>query len=330
MKTKLAIILISLIALAGCVEEPRPAPSSTRMIEGAGPQPPIVQQLAEVPLATQADFDDLEERLRQRVAPARLVELYAKLAERARPGSDKRDALLLQRLALVHLKAGAESGGFQKAFTIADRLRNEAPDSPHTHYLLSAITALLVPPNPDGSYRLNPQRMDVAKRLQQHWRKLLAVDPAYEGPRGLNAARIKRGLKLLDAAVERQGAEPTQVDPAPAITESATPETFDAHRKLSRLEKGDLAARRTLCGELMDDKAAEPTSDVERWLRLSCAAELKDSANGVPVLAALIRSSAISEPCRWIRELGVDTSALPDRLQSAMQARDVPPCPPTP
>ena len=76
----------------------------------------------------------------------------------------------------------------------------------------------------------------------------------------------------------------------------------------------------------VEQKAVAPTSALERWLTLSCAVELRDSAGGAPALVALVASGAITEPCRWAGELGMEPATFPSTLKAAMETRRLPPC----
>ena len=219
----LSAALISLL-IAGCVQDPRPAPTAdrlpTQLSIGPSPSTPLVRRN----LKTQADFDALEDRLVRRMPLTELIAMYTQLSEGANPAEEPSAVLLMQRLALMHLRLGAREGGFKGAFAVADRLRQDAAESPHTHYLMAAITSLLMPPSADGSYRIDSRRLDVASRLAQHWKRLLEVAPDYVGPSGRGAARIRQDLALLERGI----AEATP--PAP-VAASAAPEPSETAAK---------------------------------------------------------------------------------------------------
>ena len=189
--------------LTACVQDPRPEPSAERRLSTTSALKTPTTPLVRSDLNTQADFDELETKLLRRMGVRELIAVYTQLAEGKDVATDASAILLLQRLALLHLKLGTREGGFQEAFSIADRLRQEAPKSPHTEFLIGAITALLLPNAADGSFEVSTRRADVARRLVQHWERLLAVAPDYVGPAERGAAQVRKDLEALKAALAK-------------------------------------------------------------------------------------------------------------------------------
>jgi hypothetical protein len=195
------LLLLGLCVVAGCVQDPRPAPSAVRRpalnTTLTSPTTPLVRS----ELKTQADYDALETSLLRRMGVRELIAVYTKLAAGQEVATDASAVLLLQRLAMLHLRLGTREGGFQEAFAIADRLRQQAPKSAHTEFLIGAITALLLPNAADGSYSVPERRVDVAQRLAEHWERLLKVAPDYVGPAGRGATQVREDLGALKAAL---------------------------------------------------------------------------------------------------------------------------------
>jgi hypothetical protein len=184
-------------------------------------------------LKTQADYDELETTLLRRMGVRELIAVYTKMAEGRDVATDPTAVLLLQRLAMLHLRLGTREGGFQEAFSIADRLRQQAPKAAHTEFLIGAITALLLPNAADGSYDVPARRTDVAQRLVEHWERLLKVAPDYVGPGGRGAAQVRKDLSALKAALAAVVPEATGVateakGDASQAGEAGTPEASGA------------------------------------------------------------------------------------------------------
>ena len=358
-RRQLLAVLVTLLA-AGCVGDPRPAPTADRFPATAGalsaPTTPMVRQ----ELRSHADFDTLEESLLRRMGVPELIAVYQKLAEGAEPATEPDAVLLLQRLALLHLRLGSRDGGFQEAFRVADQLRQKAPQSPHTQYLMGAITSLLMPPRTDGSYRIDPRRKDVAQRLSQHWEQLLRLDADYIGPSGRRAERIREDLALLKVAIAAtatasDAAGGPEILAVPDVAQEpalqglgersdrpegdagkragsvalATADEATAQQDLHRLDSGNTMARRLLCRDRLErsiDPAAV-TRDVVRWVELRCAIELDEPDRALTWLAGLVVSGAAADPCRWQARISGGTTSNREAVARAMSARGLAGCP---
>ena len=352
LRRPVSLALLGALLWCGCVQDPRPAPSADRDPVRAEVLRPPNTPLVRRDLRTQADFDALEESLLRRMAVGELIAVYTKLAVGAEPGADAAAALLLQRTALLHLRVGSRDGGFQDAFRVADTLRQQAPDSPHTQYLMGAITSLLMPPKPDGSYQIEPRRKDVALRLSQHWERLLRTDADYIGPSGRHAERIRRDLASLRVAIAAtpdptkpstpaellpgaggEGAvgEPEPVAPAASpVTEVVNADEATAQQDLHRLDQGDTMARRLMCRDRRE-RPLEPsktTLDVVRWVELRCALDLDEGDRALTWLAELVRSGAAKEPCRWLGRIQGGAAEGRSAVSEAMKAKGLTSCSP--
>jgi hypothetical protein len=326
---------MSLAVAAGCGKETRLAPSLARDLTRppGGAEAPAIP-LAVEPLRTQADFDRFEERHLGRLPRETLIDVYARLAESAEPGKRPEDALLLQRLALLRLgSGGAGSDRFQDAFRVADRLRSEAPESPHTAWLLGRITGLVLRPLPDGTFELSPASRDVAEKLRDHWRWLLRADPDYTGPGGESTADVQRQLEALEAALAAlPPADPAAPVPAapslgPSPGAPASEAVVRAHADLARFERGDGAQRRAVCRERAEDAPPPASTVAEHWLDLRCAALFADAERGLLALEGLAAKGAASDPCAWPARFGDAAPAVRAGLDDLLRRRGLPACP---
>lgn len=350
------LALIALLLVAGCVEDARPAPGVDRFPTGPATLGATTTPLVRQSLQTQADFDSLEDGVLRRMGLGELIAVYTKLAERIEPATDESAALLLQRLAMLHLRLGSREGGFQRAFAVAERLRREAPASPHTEFLMGAITSLLMPPSADGTYRIAPRRLDVAIRLSEHWQRLLKRAPEYLGPTGRDAKRIVADLALLQVAIDETSrsvtpeiadadqqadgisdeaeagpmasAQPRVTAAAPVHSEDATADEAAAQQDLHRLDQGDTMARRLLCRDRRERRlqASDVRRDVVRWVELRCAVDLDEADDALTWLGALVESGAITSACRWLDTITGGTEAARQVVHGAMVQRGLPGC----
>ena len=359
-----ALLCSSLIGSAlgaGCSPDPRPAPSAARDMTQVTTPPLRPTPMIEPSLETQADYDALESRLLRRMGLPDLIAVYTKLSEGRTTITEERDALLFQRLALLHLQVGTREGGFQEAFAIADRLRRDMPGSAHTEYLIGAITALLMPTAPDGTYTVSPRREDVARRLVEHWDRLLQLSPDYVGPNQRGTAEIRRDKEALEAAlkgsearkeseaqdprratetavpVEEPGTEGVVSDskspaappnPEPSVTKASDADLATAQQALHRLDRGDTMARRVLCRDRRERplRPSPATSDVVRLVELKCALELDDSRRARQWLLSLVESGGVQEPCRWAGRISGSDLAFNEALSKALASRGLPDC----
>ena len=342
-------LCVALLMSAACAPDPRPAPSAARhLVGGTLPGSPVTPMVA-LSLESQSAFDDFEARLLRRMSVPELIAVYRTLAAGMETVTEARDALLLQRLAMLHLRLGTREGGFQEAFSIADRLRKDMPNSPHTEFLIGAITALLMPAAADGSYSVPPRRVDVARRLVEHWGRLLKAAPDYVGPNGRGAAQVRRDRDTLKAALSQMDATPvaepkvdseegtlaakqgvaaeratdTEAQAAAsqeAVKEASNADVAAAQQALHSLDGGDTMARRVLCRDRterpLDPK--EPTSDIARLVELRCALDLDDPTRARAWLIALLDSGGVQEPCRWVRAIGGGDVASERALNDAL------------
>lgn len=326
----LVVGLLVAVSPAGCDPAP-PEPTTTRdlRVRPADPEAPTIPLAVET-LETQADFDALEDRLGGRMSLDTLVAVLAQLADDADPAARPEDALLLQRLAILQLRAREGSSRLREAFEVADELRRAAPDNPHGLYLLAHVASLVLQPAADGSYELDAGRRDVAVRLGEHWTRLLEVDPDYVGPNGLGAEDIRADLEALNAALEAQEVE-RSAPGAPPAGRGADPAVSEARRVLLDFAAANRGNRATLCRDWLEavDGQDLPTR-AERWLAVRCAVEIDlpaVRARGLDALLGLIGDGVLADPCAWIGRLGPLTADDEARVEGALRARGLDPCP---
>ncbi len=320
--------LAALLTLAACGDDPRLAPSLARDLSVPPSGAPPVLPLADAPLATQADFDALEEKLLARMPVEEVVGIYEQLAETADVAARPADALLLQRLAMLHLRAGG--GGtsrLHQAFAVADTLREAQPGSPHALYLVAHITNLILRADTDNAFHLDAKRRDVAVRLKEHWAALLATAPDYIGPDGRAAADVRADLAALTAALDAlPAAEPETAPPptAPAASAALSPSAVQGRSDLYVFEAGSRGDRLSLC---RDRDLTDATTGVPgQWFALRCGILMATPDVAVTALTALVRAGAVTDPCRWADKAGAAGPEAATALSTALAARDLPRC----
>lgn len=325
----IAVAALLAALLAGCVQDPRPAPTTTRDLSAHWPGDAPTMPMTPVALNSHADFDAFEDKMLVRMRPETLIAVYESLAVGARAGEVEEDALLLLRLAMLHLRSGADQARLQLAFAVADRLRTAAPDSPHTHFVHAHVTSLLLQVEDDGTYTVSPTRRDIANRQVEHWTQLLAVAPDYAGPEGWSGHEVRAALGSLKAALgSAPDAAPDTAAAPPAGVEAAAA-AARARRDLESFEAGNKIARRTMCRDREEgaDARRAPSTEAWRWLALKCAVELDRPDRALESLAALVRTSAAIDACRWLTQVGGGADALAADLQTALREQRRPPCP---
>lgn len=323
------LVALGVLLAGGCGKDVRLAPRLSRDLTRppAGSEAPSVP-LSVLPLETQRDFDAFEERHLGRLSRDTLVAVYTRLAAGADPASRSEDALLLQRLALLHLAGGGAGERLQAAFAQADRLREAAPSSPHTLFLLGHITSLVLRPHPDGTYEVGPSNRDVAEKLRAHWKALLATDADYAGPNGLAAADVRRDLATLEAALSvPDAAAAVPEDAPPPAGKPAGEAVAKALAALHRFETGDGAVRRTTCRDHFEEDPPAPSTAAEHWLALRCAALFGYEERGLAALAGLLDRGAAVDPCDWPRRFGESEAPFRASLSEALRRRGLPACP---
>ena len=323
-------LLSGALALPACVDQR--ASTSHSMEVGlrdiGGATPPTIP-LAPVSLTTQAEFDSFENSALERMAPADLIPILEDLAADANPSERPQDVILLQRLALLHLRSGQGSSRLQRAFAVADRLRQEVANSPHTLYLLAHITQILLRKSSDGAFHLNAQRLDVAQRLSTSWEALLTVAPDYVGPHGRKAADIQLELAALRGALDGVGKQPpgSPTDVPGTTLTLGDASQVEARRVLRGLDTGSDGDKVSLCGEWERQKAKKSLSGTPAlWLNLRCSIVLRSPDQGLASLTALVSAGAVDAPCRWLTRIVGGSEAGRAALAAAMRERGLSGC----
>jgi hypothetical protein len=303
------------LSIAACAEDPRRAPLVTRDLRSAPAEEPGLVAMAPVPLGSHADFDAFENAQLGRVRHSTLTALYADLAKGANPREREADARLLMRLARLAFRDQEESqdghtSGLARAFSYADRLRQEAADRPDTLYLLAELKQLLLlSGSSDRTFVLTSRNRDIAERLRDDFGQLLAIAPAYVGPHGVTAATIRADLEALQQALLAADQQSQGSQAMGGLGAPAAEATTEARGALWRLD-GAANERQKLCESLPEVPA---TSLVGWTLRLECALVRQD----LDRLATLVREGAElgrqTEACAWARRLRV---LFPDRLEA--------------
>jgi len=320
--------------LSACVDQRASTPQAMELglSDVQGITPPSIP-LAPVSLTTQAEFDAFEKAQLDRMSPGDLIPILENLAADAKPADNPQDVILLQRLALLHLRSGQGGARLQKAFAVADRLRQEAGKSPDTLFLLSQITQILLRRGSDGAFHLSPQRLDIAQRLATSWEALVLVAPDYVGPHGRKTEDIKADLEALRAALDGMDKHPASgAPPAPGASLSpAGALAVEANRTLREINVGTDGERISLCDSWRKESAKNQGGTAGRlgsWLTLRCSWALKSPDRGLTALTALVKDGDRVAPCVWLSRLPGGNPEILATLKSAMKERGLSGCEP--
>lgn len=309
---------LMLALLSGCPDRaPSPSPRLDLTRPATSPAPRAV--LAPTPLATQSDFDRLEDDYLERRSPEGLVTALTMLADvplgqpEGTPLADS-DALLLQRLSMLHLALAEDasqrgqdpSPSSQKALELARTLTDRAPSSPHALFLQGYIPFTQIGGSDRRDAFVDPT--DVARKplrdaVAARWRLLLEQSPGYHGPRGYTPERIAAAASQVETAS-------TLVPPREGVTapgRPATPDESSAIAELSRLQRSPDGVRTTACRDWMRlhaqaDIGAEPVPSVR--LSLFCATHQGDIVKALALIARLDKDdSGASDTCLSLARL---------------------------
>lgn len=298
--------------LCSCSDRaPEAVPRLDLRAPAAAPAPRIA--LVPAALETQADFDRLEDDFLARRAPQNLVTALTMLADDAlaTPGPmAERDALLLQRLAILQLalsedaaqRSGDPSPFTQKALDLAKALTDRAPDSPHALFLQGYIPLSQI----GGSDRRDPfvdpsdlVRKPLRDAVVTRWQKLRDAAPTYRGPRAFTPERIQGLIDLI----ARASTAPTPRTSPPSTETDANPRERQAFVELGRLEGAPDGVRTTTCRDWLKSRPAEESVPLLR-VSLFCATHLGDVATALPLITRLeAEDPAGLDPCRALARL---------------------------
>ena len=324
MRIILSPLLVSVLSTAsiafgsGCPERaPAPIPRLDLTRPSAAPSPRVV--LAPAELNTQADFDALEDRYLERRAPQTLMTALTMLADAAMASdaelSDK-DALLLQRLAILHLALAETDEGqdqtaerhTQKALDLAMALSDKAPRSPHSLFLQGYVPFSQVGGSDRRDAFIDPSdvsRQPFRDAITTRWTMLLEAHPDYQGPRSFTAARIRRAVDLVKAAsTSAVAAAPTaNKEAVPART--ATRDEALAIAELARLERSPDGLRTTACRDWMAGQKGREVSPATDRVTLFCLTAQGKPVEALPLIERLLASDGEAfDPCLALGRLG--------------------------
>jgi hypothetical protein len=315
-------IALLVLAVSGCAEREIPTPTLTQDLSVApqGQAPSI--PLGEVKLETQDDFDDFEMNSVGALGIDGLIDVMRALAEGSTPGERPQDALLLLRLALLELRSESGDNNLQRAIAIAERLHEEAPESPHASFLAVTISGILLRKGEDQTFQLNTRTADVARRLREHLVVLLRRAPDYDGPGERDARKLRAELAALTGALRDLDAPARAQETAAATTAvRATDELVEARSELTRYERGTNVERVTLCRDQVVDGFPATENAVGQWLLLRCAVTLKLAGQGYGALRSLVQAGATQEACLWSARLPETEAKQLAKLNEALAAR---------
>ena len=319
-----AIVLVFLQMLLSwaCSEDRRGSEWVRRSLTagGQGVAPTVALQPRR--LESQEDFDVFEREYRGRLPTETVIAVYDQLARNAQPDKRESDVILMQRRALLKLQSAQDRAGIAGALGDIEALRTLVPDSPHTLYLMARVKEILLTTgSPDNTFSLTAENRDVAVRLREDWRALLAIAPPYKGPESFDAHNTREALTSLTAALKPGGSRTRKKMRGAGSGEGmvADESIARARRVLWRFATGDQGLRLTLCRDR--PRSENGSSEVEQTLGLACSIPLKESGPGLDALMSLIASGSIVSPCLWLRRLqSIDPSVGDDARVSALLA----------
>jgi len=319
----LFVVCLAAASAPGCGDDLRVAPQVKRDLTKADNAHPIDIPLRPRALETQADFDALEEQYLGTLGQERLIQVYEALARDAK-GKTESEAILIQRLTMLHLGASRGSERLQKVFAWADKLRAANPQGPHALYLLAHIKRILLQVSTgDGTFRLDDRNKDIADKLLEDWDSLLKVAPNYVGPNEVSAADLRKDRDRLARVLATMAATTT-----PSEVKGTRRDASDGERQartdLWRFEHGSNAERSTMCAERDDRSDAGGRSELEQWIDLRCAVVQGRPEVAFKLLNALGDKVSQTSRCALMTPLTKTASrwgrALPDGLKTMAEA----------
>ncbi len=307
----------SVALLSGCPERaPAPIPRLDLTRPSSAPAPRVV--LAPAELETQADFDALEDRYLERRAPQALMTALTMLADAATASEaalSEKDALLLQRLAILHLALAETDEGqdqtaerhTQKALDLAMALSDKAPRSPHSLFLQGYVPFSQVGGSDRRDAFIDPSdtsRQPFRDAITTRWSMLLEAHPDYQGPRGFTPARIRRAVDLVKAASAPPFA-PAQTAPTAVPARAATRDEALAIAELARLERAPDGLRTTACRDWMAGQKGRVVSPATDRVTLFCLTAQGKPVEALPLIERLATSDGEAfDPCLALGRLG--------------------------
>jgi len=306
---RLAVLAFALVA---CTEPPPPA--ATTIDLGAPTATPLTRiPLVPVALATQADFDALEDGWLPRRDAGDLVAALSALAD----AQSAPDPLLLQRIAvLLGDNVTSDGRGIQPLLDASARLRDRAPDDPHTLWLAGYV--LYESLTRRGRLDIGGEGRALAEVIVSEWDKLRARAPNYVGPRGWTMARVRAALERVKAGLaEAAAAAPT----APAVApRAATPAELVALSQLESFRMSNEGERRGICRDWRKRPASAQPTAAELRMDLGCAIEEGAPKRALEVIGALAASDrAAFDACGALAQLA--DRVTPKALEAARQAQ---------
>lgn len=294
-----ALLLVS--PLLACADDRVHAPTVAMDLTRPRAVPAPTIPLALVPLETQVDFDRFESGAGAGLTADETVAIYdAMLAGSPSKGVE---TLLRLRVALQRLSEASGRAGLTRAFGAVERLKQAAPEAPHTLYMLARIKEMLLTAgSKDHTFHLTPQNRDVAQQLLADWERLGAVAPDYKGPHGFDATRLGDQVSALRASLAVPAVQDGVLEgrrPAEALDTSA----LEARRLLWDFMTADRVGRLTLCRDRPAPSEKARGDDLVGLLDLSCGWHMGDADAALKALRALVKAGASVDPCHELARL---------------------------
>jgi|GEM_PF-4206884 len=333
LRVRAAALALTLL-LSACPEPPlRVGTTLDLRLPSTRPSPRI--PLVPMSLATQKDFDSLEDRYIGRRDTAPLLAALDKIAGAAKPGERAEDALLLMRLAVLYRDQDqanrdeqTDRGYLQKALALGTRLRSEAPGSPHTLYLQGYIPFAYLGGSLESAMLVTPDAREFATACRDQWRQLLVHEATYDGPHTLDHGRIQGVVAALDAALAEYDKTPLVTTPAvgPVAGVVASRPEVEAMNQLTRFETSSDGDRKTQCRDWDAGRAAvkadAPRSPLELELDLACSTFLGGVDIALPLIVRLRDSGGPAfDACNALVRLRARSD--PTRFELALKATDL-------
>lgn len=295
-------------SVSACIDSTPPS-STTTNLSVPSRESVLRVPLVPVALATQADYDALEERFADRRGTRDLVDALKALAA----AQEKPEPLLLQRIAvLVADDIGRDRQALDASLQAGSRLRDAAPSDPHALWFNGWVLWQFL--NVSGAIAVDdPSARDLANAAIKQWKELLVVSPSYVGPRKHDAAQVRAAIARLEAAL----AEPATPVVTPPPIRAAGPSEIDALGLLARFNAAPDGGRRGICRDWRDREPVPVPSSAELRVDLACATLDGVAERALPVIERLrVADGPAFDACAALARLRerVDASDLQKAL----------------
>ena len=353
---KALTILGIFLALGACGADPATIPTIARDLTKPASQKGITIPLTPFPLVTEADYDRFEDHYLSRIPSARQHTVYEamwqayqeklgvsgkdqrvvaiKLKAALKEGWGDEVLILLERLALLHLKTFRQTKQGRRIIELAEILRGATPKNPKAIFVLSyARSIFLTSTSQDNTFRMDTKTVNIARKLLTDWRLLLTLAPDYKGPFGWNAERIRKQIMDLENAektYQKQATGAGRLQPARHVDLEAVKA---ARSDLWNLENAKPGKTKSVCAGRLKKLNRPGKTELEHLADLRCAFEHGDAPLILGILETLAGTKTLGNVCTWVNRVdkrspsGLGKLPAAQALANALTNKNLPPCP---